>query len=394
MQQATYAELQQELGFFFDYSPPQLSPDSKSPSLCPKLGPPPSFYEKHLDDRLTLKNTVHMPSIATRLSETVDKILHSIEQQKIRLPTYNIYDRFPTRRFCAAHAFKDPIIDANSVARAYRRSTAVHCMTVASTLFLSPRASRWDTALSWTQGLTRGLEDHLALEEDHALSFLYMPGTSPTEVLTVSNIVWDSLDNDIREQLPQVAQRFPVLAVWQIFAISEEAEHIMNDMGRVASLGKFRHGKCLTTGHRTGFTFNVPYAPDATSTLWGVPVASLSENPRVSASSPPLSPPKVGGRALSPTHTLRRTQARVNSDSKPPEFKDLANKRRINTQRMTTAHLTSDENWPNVIVAGRSSSTATCLTTSLLQHVGRIPPLCPQGAPTDFHLYRHGFVQF
>jgi hypothetical protein len=366
MQQASYEELQQELDLFFNYNPPPLVPDSESLSLCPKLGPPPSFYEKHLDDRLTLKRIVLMPSITTRLSETVDKTLYSIERQKIRLPSYGPLDHFPTQRYLGSNRFEDPIIDANSVARAYHWSTAIHCMTISSMLFLSPRASQWNMALNWNQSWARGLEGYRALEEDHALRILYMPGTSIPE-LSISSIIWDSMDNEIRERLPQVAHRFPFLAVWQIFAISEETEHFINDMGRVASLGNFCYDKCLTTWHRAAPTGSLPYAPDAMSTSWGVPVVTLFETPRTSA--PSIPPPKVEGTAPSRTRSLRRAQLKVNLDSTTSELKNATDKRRIKTSRKIIGHTTNDETWLNVTVAGRSNSTVTCLTTSLLQHV-------------------------
>jgi hypothetical protein len=305
-----------------------------------------------------------MPSITTQLSETVERTIHSIEQQKIRLPSYGNLDRFPTQRFRASNLFEDPITDANSVARAYRWSTAVHCMTISSMLFLSPRASQWNKVLNWNQGLARGLEDYRALEEDHSLKFLHMPGTSIPE-LSISNIIWDSMDNEIRERLPQVAQRFPVLAVWQIFAISQEAEHFINDMGRVASLENFRYDKCLTTWHKTAPNSNIAYAPDATSTSWGIPVATLSDIPRISTSLASLPSEAAPSRNDNPS----RARVKINPDSTPSELKEVTDQRRVRTRRKLTGHSTCDETWQNVTVAGISSSTTTCLTTSLLQHV-------------------------
>jgi hypothetical protein len=364
-------ELQQELLLLFDYNPPALVSDSSS--VCPKLRPPPSFYEKHLDDRLTLKRIVLLPSITTRLSETVDKALCSIEHQKISLP-YSTLDYFPTQRWRAATLFEDPIIDANSVARAYRRSTAIHCMIISSMLFLSPRASQWDKALNWSQSLARGLEDYRALEEDHTLRFLYMPGKSVPE-FSVSSTIWNSMDNEIRERLPQVAQRFPDLAIWQIFAISEESEHFINDMGRVASLDDFRHEKCHTTWHKAAPTGNLSYAPDATSTSWGAPTATLSEVSSTLTPSSSLPLPEDERALPSLNRTLRRARVKVNPDSKPSKSEVTKNKR-VSTRQQSVSHLTKDETWQSIVVAGRSSTADIGLTTSLLQHVSYV------------HLYR------
>ena len=148
-------------------------------------------------------------------------------------------------------------------------------MTIASMLILSPRASQWRSALNWTQSLVGELEGHRALEEDYSLKLLYMPDTYVPE-LCIPTTVWNSVDKEICELLPRVAERFPVLAVWQICSISEEAEHLINDMSRVASLRDFYHDKCLVTGHITS-SHPLSYAPDAALTSWGVPVSGLSE---------------------------------------------------------------------------------------------------------------------
>jgi hypothetical protein len=248
----------------------------------------------------------------------------------------------------------------------------VDCGSLHDYIFYALSFSSWNKVLNWNQGLARGLEDYRALEEDHSLKILYMPGTSIPE-LSISNVVWDSMDNEIRERLPQVAQRFPVLAVWQIFAISQEAEHFINDMGRVASLENFCYDKCLTTWHKTAPNGNIPYTPDATSTSWGIPVVTLSEIPRISTSSASL-PSEA---APSRNDNLSPAQVKINPDLTPSELKEVTDQKRIRTRRKLAGHSTCDETWQNATVAGRSSSTTTCLTTSLLQHVSYSYPCSP-----------------
>jgi hypothetical protein len=320
----------------------------------------------------------------------VNRTLHSIEQQKICLPSNDALQYFPTQESLAGSPFEDPIIDADGVARAYRSSTSVHCMTVASMLFLSPRALQWDSALNWTRGLASGLERYRALEENYALKLLHIPGTSSYSALTIPNHVWDSMDNGIRECLPQVTQRFPTLAVWQIFAISREAEHFLNDIDRVVSLEIFRHDKCLTAWQNVAPNGDLPYAPDATSTSWGVSVATLSENSITSTSSVSIPSPEVEGSVLSRNCSLPR--ARI-TGLKPSEFGEVAGNS-VKTRRKSISHSTNDETWSNVTVVGQSSSTATCLTTLLLQHVSVVHPYPCQGALADFPSNRPGVVQY
>ena len=363
MQQATYEEFQHELTLLFDYNPPPLVPDPQSSSQCPKLRPPPLFYEKHLDDRLKLKRVVLMPSITTRLSEAVDKTLQSIEQQEIQLSSYGPRDCFPTQRFRATSHFDGPIIDADSVARAYRRSTAVHCMTIASMLFLSPRASRWDRALNWISDFTVESEGHRALAENYALELRSIPGTSSISPSAIPEFVWDSMNDKVRMQLLQVAQRFPTIAFWQIFSISTEAKHFLDDMTSTTSLQNFPYDKYQTIWHRAALPHDLPYAPDAISTSWGVPVAALSQIPETSTPPAPLP---------------------------PPDIDKMVDKKHV--KKKMTGRSTSDETWPHVTVVNGSSSTAT-LTTSLLQHVGYSLLLVVRSF-TDCHPYRLGFLQF
>jgi hypothetical protein len=364
MVQVTYEQLQHELSLLFNYNPPPLVAASNSASLCPKLVPPPSiFYDKHLDERLTLQRIVLLPSITTRLSDAVEKISHSLEHRKIRLPLYDTSDTFPTERFRAYRIFRKPIIDANSVAKAYQQTTARYCMDIASMMLLSPAASSWDTILNWIQTTMSELSDHPALEENYALNVMYMPGESSNESVSISTSIWESIDSETRERLPQIAQRFPVLAVWQIFTISPESEALLNDMGRIALSDRFLHEKCLTTGHVAVLPPNLSYAPDATSTLWDVPLSSDCEIHKDASIAPS---------ALVKDTTLPSAQFKGNSDSKVLQTKKSPRIRRLYTPRGTNTNSKSGEHWPSVTIPSQKSSTEHS-TRSFLQRV-RFPP--------------------
>jgi hypothetical protein len=353
----TYEELQRQINLLFNYNPPSLVPAPESTSLCPKLAPPPSiFYDKHLDERLTLKRVVMMPSLTARLGETADKTLHSIQQRKILLPTYGL---FPTERYRALNQFTDPVIDAVSVAWAYRCSTADHCMTIASTLFLFPRASKWNMALNWNQNPFSSSDDRRALEEDFALYLLDIPGESSYEPISMPETVWNSMDLETRERLPHIAQRFPILAVWQIYAMSRECQDFLHDMERVASAKDFLHDKCLTAGHTAPLLRNLSYAPDATSTLWDDPGSSDCEIHTTSSPSP--STPVGGTKPPS-------VQVKVNSHSKVLQTKKSIGKMPVRTQRGTETNPKSVDQWPIVTVPGQRSPMEHT-TRSLIQHV-------------------------
>jgi hypothetical protein len=355
----TYDELQHQINLLFNYNPPSLVPAPESTSLCPKLAPPPSiFYDKHLDERLTLKRVVIMPSLTARLGETADKTLHSIQQRKIRLPTYGPITFFPTEEYRALNQFTDPVIDAVSVAWAYRCSTAEHCMIIASTLFLFPHSSEWNMALNWNQKPFSSSDDRRALEEDFVLYLLHIPGESPNKSLSIPETVWNAMDLETRERLPHVAQRFPILAVWQIYAMSRECQFFLHDMERIASAKDFLHDKCLTAGHTAPLLRNLSYAPDATSTLWDDPGSTDCEI-HISPSSP--STPVGGTKPPS-------VQVKVNFHSKVLQTKMSIGKMPVRTQRGTETDPKSDDQWPIVTVPGQKSSMEHT-ARSLIQHV-------------------------
>jgi hypothetical protein len=357
-EQVTYEQLQHELSLLFNYNPPPLVADPKLASLCAKLIPPPIFYDKHLDERLTLQRIVLLSSITTRLSDAVEKISHSLEHRKIRLPLYSTSGIFPTERLRASNVFRKPIIDADSVSRAYQKTTATYCMDIASMMLLSPSASRWDTILNWIQTTVSGPREHYALEENYVLNLMYMPGESSNSSRSISTSIWESIDSETRDQLPKIAQRFPVLAIWQIFAISPESEALINDMGRVALSERFSHEKCLTTGHVAALPPNLSYAPDATSTLWDVPLFSDYEIHK---------PPSTVPSALVKDATLLSTQPKVNSDLEVLQRKRSTREMRIYTRGSKTDPI-SGEHWASVTVPGHRGSTEHP-TGSFLQHV-------------------------
>jgi hypothetical protein len=365
--EATYEELQYQLSLLFNFNPPSLTPDPES--TPPQLVPPPSiFYDKHLDERLTLKRVTLMPSMVTQLSETVNKMLHSFDERKIRLPSYGPMDAFPTERFRSSTASYRPIVDANSVARAYQETTASYCMSIASTMFLSPHASRWITILNWVRRTVAGPGNYRALEEDYALYFLYMPGESIHKEVSISPRTWDSLDSETRERLLQVAPKFPILAMWQIFPVSGEAEDLISDMGRFASSETFISEKCLTTGHPAARHTKLPYTPDATATLWGVPTASLTESLDVSGSpaAGSSSAPAVG--TIS-TIGLAPVGAGNKSDSVTSKIKETDRNRRARHSAVANSSSISDASWPDVTVTDRTRSREGDPTSSFLQHV-------------------------
>jgi hypothetical protein len=164
------------------------------------------------------------------------------------------------------------------------------------------------------------------------------------------------MDLETRERLAHIAQRFPILAVWQIYAMSHESEDFLHDMERAASAKDFLHDKCLTAGHTAALLPDLSYAPDATSALWDDP-GSTDREVHTAPSSIPI------GNAKHPS-----AQVRVDSHSKVLQTKRSLGRMPVRTQGGTKANPKCNEKWPSITVPGQRRSTEHT-TRSLLQHV-------------------------
>jgi hypothetical protein len=371
MQQVTYEELQNELNLIFDYNPPKLSPSPRLTSRYPKLVPPPAFYDKHLDERYMLRQIVLMPSITADISNTVDKTLSSIHERKIRLPLEDVTSVFPTKNYRVASSFGKQVADAESVAQAYQVTTAAYCSLIASMLFLTPCAPRWNGVIYWNDVSGRTIQTEDGIEEHHSLQICDLPGNpaAHTYARYIPQDVWDSMESKTRDILRQVASKYPVLAVWEIYAISREADDALDDMGNVALLGNYNPDRCLTIGYSAPHS-DLLQVPDATSTLWGALVSSLLETTSRSEPSERSNQPSESKTSAAQHSRVRRSvRAKDESNLKKPAV-NAAVARKAN-RMPDTSHNSAKANdqWPDVTVTCQASPTAISLSKSLLQHV-------------------------
>lgn len=258
MQPASHQYILDEIQALFNWNPSALSPDT---SECPKVVLPASFYYEHLDERLSIKKTIHMPSLTLNLASAADQVLKEIKDHEIAFPS--IEDSlFPASEYCASYTYNEPITNANSVAEAYQCTTARYCRIIASMLYLSPKSPMWETVIMWKQN-GESSRDNPGLDESYVLQVDDTDDAVPDDV-------WNSIQEETLLTLRQACSKTPVLALWEIFAITSANEELLRTI-------------CESPlAHRSGETeaiLDIDTPPDAMTSLWGVPMSSLRHKP-------------------------------------------------------------------------------------------------------------------
>ncbi|KAG5651123.1 hypothetical protein H0H81_009775 [Sphagnurus paluster] len=251
-----------ELKELMDYNPPFRCQDDADP--CPPLKQPRSFYDKHLDAGLLLKNVQIIP-LAAYLSKAVDQILEELEAKKTALPARYPGDLFESK---ASRRFREPdvaVVDADALADVYQATTAFYAGVTASTLLLHNRVPGWYTSLIWTR--QRPKAEHRAFCDSYGLQI----------DIDEDSKAQKTMDETLRDALHLVQQKHPCIAVWNLFSISSDSEDMLKEIGALASLKSFDHETCQTSGYTTPPV--IPFKTlDALYTGWGAPIESLSSS--------------------------------------------------------------------------------------------------------------------
>ncbi|RDB15954.1 hypothetical protein Hypma_003553 [Hypsizygus marmoreus] len=361
--QAAYAELDRQISLLLAYNPPALQANPKS--ACPKLRAALPFYDQHLDNRLTLKKVTLVPSLPTDLSELVDRAFQQAHDHKVhRLPPIHpVDDDFPTEAARNFHHPKNPISDARAVAQAYQMATANSCGVFASMLTWHPRATKWLTILAYNRMRIGRYQQLHALDEDYSLTFRF----DDDGAVEVPAIVLESMDQVAQADLKQVARRFPRLAVWQFFVVSEEAEDALRAMDGVASQPTFNHERCHTIGYLVPDII-IPRPPDALQMAISIPASAST-----AATATLVEISKTRDRTGGP-----RRSARMMAKNSLKLQQNKRTKATVNKVSTVAKTLTSSEvapqahHWTDITISARESASKTDnslnLAGSLIQH--------------------------
>lgn len=253
--------LNNELANLRTWNPIPLVSDPSSKETCPPLilSPKLTYYDKHIDGDLALKQVVLLPSLLKDLQKVSDDMESLITEQNIKFPPiHHHYDSF--RSIGKGYNPKEPVVDANSVAGVYKLAISDCCISISS-MFLFSYLPTWIAILEWQR--VDGDRYPTALQEDYTLKVRLHDPDEPSLPPKSAKALTDE-DTEI---LLRLARRFGFLATWEIFAFSDESEAVIKNMGNIQMY--FRHEICASTGYSAPM-HTPPISVDAITTPWTI----------------------------------------------------------------------------------------------------------------------------
>lgn len=348
----------------FDFSPG--TPPTQKNSLCPKLTHPLTFYDGHLDRRLSLKKVEFAPTLLFDLSKSVDSVLEKILKDDIDLPPVKA---FPTPRQYKTYVDPVPAKDAKAIGLRYRAIISNFVCDLASTLALYPTAPAWSTAIQLAVRITSRCQQYYPLNEEFVLEFRKpYELDSNEETPMVPQSAWHTLNVAEQTHFKEMRRRFPKMAVWQFYFASQEAEDALKNISRLFTMESFPEIIPLTLA-KDWSDFPLALSPDAINTAWGSPVASWA---RV------ISTPRLDSLVKSP-HTPKTLRRSTRTTKSRPRIEREGNSSAINMlpvddlQPSPSVPMAEvDQRWPDVVIVAKKRDMAVLdndMAVSILQHV-------------------------
>ncbi|KAJ7236886.1 hypothetical protein B0H12DRAFT_1327202 [Mycena haematopus] len=232
------------------WNPPKLiqsdDPRFASPDLTMPIH---SFYNKHIDSRLSLDHVVSIPSLVTDLACVVSEYSADALNKGLylkRLPR-------PPERFSHPE-FAGP--GAGDVAKYYSKYAAQFSAAVTTKLFLIPTLPTWKPNIYWDQfGPQYGVPT--AVDETGSLAFTATEGKP--EFFGGADFIAEDMLDDVQKALNFV----PRMGTWIFLTVSPESESLLTDLGPTSS--------------------SRPIPRDASSTPWSIPSLAKPGDPPVLA---------------------------------------------------------------------------------------------------------------
>ncbi|KAG5351929.1 hypothetical protein C0989_004476 [Termitomyces sp. Mn162] len=334
-----------------------LEVQKKSP--CPKLTHPLSFYDCHLDRRLSLKNVKSIPSFLSDLAQSVNIALEKSSKDGDGLPSVDWC--FPEPQRFTRFINRSPVKDAKDIGRAYRDSISLFACELASMLSLHPNASQWSTAIHMSVRCVSRHQKYYAMIEDYVPEILDSYEPIPEKAYAmVDKEAWAALSDDDRRLLEEMRARFTRMAVWQMFFACREAEDALKYLDRLLDMENFPEITLLTQVEEWAPT-DTPLAasPDAVDTAWGTTVSSWVSEFAVHKNDhiPPAPRPSD-----LPLRRSNRVSSRVKLE---PPLRETERKSKQTISRSSKLH------WPTVTIPIQKRDLDVIdedMTTSLIQH--------------------------
>ncbi|KAJ6467970.1 hypothetical protein C8R47DRAFT_810437 [Mycena vitilis] len=262
-----------ELDEIFAWKPPSLLQSPEFSSLCPELTlPARTFYDKHVDDRLSLRTVKPLASLQDDISNVASLHLTRFLERRPSVDRPNLGD------WSLWQPAEGPIdADATEVAAFYTRSTSELSRRLANAIFLMPKTTDWPTGFIWCrsgEAVEEAIEEgsrsapsakRVARDENYGLLFPIKDGQ-----LNFSKEEFDCMEPEMIMNLEMVVSHSSFMGSWQILAVSSEARMLLTELGRATLQSSFPYKRCGTLNYSSNLT-TILRKVDASATPWRVP---------------------------------------------------------------------------------------------------------------------------
>jgi len=263
------SESHQEIKALFCRNPHCLQPAPLPPGRKPSTSThPPTFYNKHFYNHLTLQHVKHLPSLVQDLATNVDQALLTALEMLPPAIKYMTAEQRKWNTRNLSHIVKDE----KGVANLYNLTTMRYCAPVASTLALHPKAliSELCSLLLWTQSVSSSryaimdgelqIMDEVGDNED---------GDSEDEAHLKS--ILDTMDSETFHIFEKMWESHSSAGTWEIKSIATGSDDVMN---AVHDLGTFSWTQCTDE-----LCFTSPKHPSQWEIAEHTVVGSDAQNP-------------------------------------------------------------------------------------------------------------------
>ena len=296
-----------------EYNPPPVHIRDASGLTYPNM-----FFERHLDSRLGLKHIKLASSLTRDIAQLVYDELKLLKAKGQPLPPARSNSRdgccFITKDSRESGPPETQRSDARSIADFYEEVSYYNCASIASTISLHPHAKTWLSVLSFYEGRE---DTSPPMIDDHVLRIRYDDETGEANVF---NSIWSCLDEELRDDIRGISNRFGPLAAFQFSSPLPEVEDIFRNMARKSRIPSL---SSPVVGWVTHDDAPLPLSPDSIGLLESLPslakfcatTEALRRSPRIiSLEERPSRKAPSRSRALAkpwPTITVKRPTTRV-----------------------------------------------------------------------------------
>ncbi|KAF8885248.1 hypothetical protein CPB84DRAFT_1850447 [Gymnopilus junonius] len=221
-----------------NYSPDIFQNKTHLDRLRPASSPI-SFYDRHVASHLTLKQIVYQPSlvssISTACNRAIDKFLNDGHK----------FHNTPYPFFLAPQ--RELFRDAHTAVVLYRHFAAYVCSAYAYKLAIHPERETWESPLNFEEDLSGS-----------GHRFTTEAWLEVTTDLKDRPELMDGLDETSEKKIQDLLRKYPRLATWHMFAMTDTAIWMFQTLTKNAP---FNWEACRTLGYKT---IPLPiYPPDA-----------------------------------------------------------------------------------------------------------------------------------